>query len=183
MASVGRFKYNKKLDVLSRALNTYLATDLFDENGEVLFEKNTFLNRETLNALSKVRHILLKEVISKENNIENEIDEEILASYSPDGGDALYAKENIKDAKTQEILIRKNEEITPEKINLLREHRASLAERVVRYFLTEDVYKKEANKRGVLVEVLDVYTSEENMAKDKSLRLIGNNQRDRKSVV
>ncbi|MFA5692107.1 MAG: DNA-directed RNA polymerase subunit beta [Acholeplasmataceae bacterium] len=183
LASVGRFKYNKKLDVLSRALNTYLNENLYDENGEVLFEKDTFLNRKVINEIAKVRHILLKEVITKENNIENEMGDEILATYLPDGGNKLYAKENIHDLRTQEILIRKNEEITPEKITLLRKHRASLDNKVVKYFLSEDVYLKEETRKGVFVEVLNVYIYDENNQKSNPIRLVGSNQSEDKKYV
>ena len=39
LTAVGRYKFNKKLDVLSRVLGTYTANDIVDANGKVLVER------------------------------------------------------------------------------------------------------------------------------------------------
>jgi len=44
----GRYKVNKKLGVYSRAKNKYLAEDLKDENGKVVVEKNTLIDKHLL---------------------------------------------------------------------------------------------------------------------------------------
>src|SRR5690606_3490957 len=100
LAAVGRYKFNKKLDVLSRVLGTYTATDVIGLNGKVLVEKNTEITREVLEILKENRDALRREVISKENNLQNLTSEEILATTLPEGGSKLYAKENILNIKT-----------------------------------------------------------------------------------
>ena len=61
LASVGRYKVNKKLDVLERILETGVekfkfAEDMFDnETGELVYPKNTQLTKEIVENLSKNR--------------------------------------------------------------------------------------------------------------------------------
>jgi DNA-directed RNA polymerase subunit beta len=178
LAAVGRYKFNKKLDVLSRVLGTYSANDIVDANGKVLVEKNTEITKEVIELLKNHRDALRKEVISKENNLQNLTTDEILATTLPEGGDRLYAKENIYNIKTGEVLVRKNEEITDEVIMVLRKNRHSIDEKVIKYFLEGDAYAREAKSTGVFVEMLDVYVYDDNDEKSGVIRVIGSDQRE-----
>ena len=58
LAEVGRYKINKKLDVLDRIFGKYLAYDLVDpDTGEVVFEKNTLIDNKAINILKDNRHL------------------------------------------------------------------------------------------------------------------------------
>ncbi|VEU82913.1 DNA-directed RNA polymerase subunit beta [Acholeplasma hippikon] len=182
LAAVGRYKFNKKLDVLSRVQGAYLVNDVM-KDGEVLVAKHTHLTKEVIELLKENRDAFRKEIISKENNLQNETAEEILATTLPDGGDMLYAKENIVNLRTGEVLVKRNEAITEEVINLLRRNRQSIDEKVIKYFLTSDVYAKEASRQGVIVEMLDIYTLDENNIKSNVIRVIGSDQRETREHI
>jgi len=63
LAEVGRYKINKKLDVLNRVHGKRLAYDLIDpDTGEVIVEKNTFINRKTVELLKDYRHLFTQKV-------------------------------------------------------------------------------------------------------------------------
>ena len=112
LAAVGRYKFNKKLDVLSRILGTYTATDIVDpDTGEVIIAEKTKITKEVIQKLRENRHLLRKEVISKEDSLQNETTAEILATRLPDGGETLYTKDNIVNLRTGEVLISKNTEV------------------------------------------------------------------------
>jgi DNA-directed RNA polymerase subunit beta len=58
LAEVGRYKINKKLDVLNRVYGKKLADDLVDpETGEIIVEKNKTINNKLLNRLKDYRHL------------------------------------------------------------------------------------------------------------------------------
>ncbi|WP_025725644.1 DNA-directed RNA polymerase subunit beta [Acholeplasma granularum] len=182
LASVGRHKFNRKLDVLSRAYGTYLANDILLD-GKVLVAKDTEITRDVIELLKNNRDILRKQIITKENNLQNETADEILATTLPEGGNTLYAKENFINLKTGEVLIKKNEAITEDVLTLLRKNRHSIDEKVIKYFLTEDVYEKEASRQGVIVEVLDVYVYDDQGDKSNTIRIIGSDQREDRIFV
>lgn len=184
LAAVGRYKFNQKLDVLSRVFGTFTASNIIDpKTGNLLIAKDTEIDKDVIELLKHNREVLRKEVISKEFNLQNETDDEILAVRLPDGGDTLYAKENIFNLKTGEVLVAKNTEIDDEVINLLRRNRQSIDEKVIKYFLNEDVYAKETARKGVVVEALDVYTIDENGSKSSVLKILGSDQRETKEHV
>lgn len=63
LANVGRYKVNKKLDVLNVAFGKRLAKDLIDpETGEVILEKNTLIDTDNLDVLNDNRHAFRQEV-------------------------------------------------------------------------------------------------------------------------
>ena len=63
LGEVGRYKFNKKLDVLSRARGLFAAEDIVNpETGEVLFAKGEQFTRENLQILKDHRDALRKEV-------------------------------------------------------------------------------------------------------------------------
>lgn len=58
LAAVGRYKINKKLDVLNRIHDKKFAYDLIDpETGEVIFEKETLITDQTIEVLKDYRHL------------------------------------------------------------------------------------------------------------------------------
>jgi DNA-directed RNA polymerase subunit beta len=63
LAEVGRYKINKKLDVLNRVFNKKLAYDLVDpETGEVIVEQNTMIDRDVVETLKEYRHLFTQTV-------------------------------------------------------------------------------------------------------------------------
>ncbi len=53
LAKVGRYKFNRKLNVLDRVLNQTLAEDI-KVDGEVKYEKGTVINKEVLSGLKEI---------------------------------------------------------------------------------------------------------------------------------
>ncbi len=53
LAKVGRYKFNRKLNVLDRVLNQTLAEDI-KVDGEVVFEKGTVINKDVLAKLKEI---------------------------------------------------------------------------------------------------------------------------------
>jgi DNA-directed RNA polymerase subunit beta len=184
LASVGRYKFNKKLDVLSRILGAYTATDLINpETGEVVVPEKTKITRDIINKLRANRHLLRKEVISKEDSLQNETPDEILATRLPDGGDTLYTKENIFSLRTGEIIVSKNTAINDEVINQLRRNRQALDEKVIKYFLGRDIYEKEREREGVIVEMIEVTVKDKDSDKIYTVNVIGNDQRENREYI
>ncbi len=63
LAEVGRYKINKKLDVLNRVFGKKLAYDLVDpETGEIVVEKETYINRDVIEKLKDYRHLFTSKV-------------------------------------------------------------------------------------------------------------------------
>ena len=183
LQTVGRYKINKKLDVLKRIKNSYLAEDIFDnETGELLFEDKTLITDEVINVLKNNRKVLLDEVIDVENSLENEAPEEIFAEKATDGSSDLYAKEDITNIRNGEVIIAKGDLITNETIVELQKNRLSLDEQVIKYFLEgKSVFEKEANRQGVIVERIKIYSLEENEEineRTKKIDVIGNYQEE-----
>ncbi|PKK93362.1 MAG: DNA-directed RNA polymerase subunit beta [Tenericutes bacterium HGW-Tenericutes-6] len=185
LASVGRYKFNKKLDVLSRIYGQYTATDIIDpETKEVLIPEKTKITREVIQLLKANRHVLRKEIISKEESLQNETPDEILATTLPDGGDKLYTKENIINLRTGEVIVSRNTEITDEVIQILRRNRQSLDEKVIKYFFgSSDVFQKEKEREGVIVEMIEVTVKEKDTDKIYPVKVIGNDQRETKEYI
>jgi len=184
LASVGRYKFNKKLDVLARVLGTYTANDIIDPStGEVLVPEKTKITKEIVQLLRQNRHLLRKEIISKEESLQNETPDEILAKRLPDGDDTLYTKDNITNIRTGEILVSKNVEVTDEVLSILRRNRHSLDDKVIKYFLSADIYQKEKNREGVIAEVIEVTVKDQETDRIYSIKIIGNDQRETKEYI
>lgn len=84
LSKVGRYKFNKKLDVCDRLFGQTLAEDI-KSNGKVVFKKGTLVNREVLNELKP----LFKEGLNiKEVKINEELDTynkvQIVKVFAPD---------------------------------------------------------------------------------------------------
>ena len=54
LAKVGRYKYNKKLNVVDRLLGCTLAEDIADANGKVVAKKGTLVTKEIQNSLKPI---------------------------------------------------------------------------------------------------------------------------------
>lgn len=184
LASVGRYKFNKKLDVLSRILDAYTATDIVDPTtGEVIVAAQTKITKEIIKTLRQHRDALRTEVISKEESLQNETPDEILAVRLPDGGETLYAKENIFNLRTGEVLITKNTEINEEALAILRRNRQALDEKVIKFFLGRDIYEKEREREGVIVEAIEVTVKDPDTGRIYEVKVIGNDQRETKEHI
>ena len=84
LARVGRYKFNRKLNVADRLLDQTLAENITDENGEVVFEKGTKITKANLEELKAV---LAKGFGVKEVTINDELDTynkvQIVKIYDP----------------------------------------------------------------------------------------------------
>ncbi len=76
LAKVGRYKFNKKLNVLDRLLDTVLAEDI-KVDGKVLFEKKTLITKDILEQLKPimengygVREVLVNEELDTYNKVQ-----------------------------------------------------------------------------------------------------------------
>lgn len=184
LAAVGRYKFNKKLDVLQRLLGTYTVGDIINpDTGEVIVEQKTEITKDILKILDKNRNSLRKEIISKENSLQNETPNEILAIKLPDGGEALFTKVNITNLRTGEVVISKNTEVTEEVLAILRRNRQSLDEKVIKYFLGKSIYEKEKEREGVIVEMIEVTVKDKETDKISVVKVIGNDQREKREHI
>lgn len=177
LAAVGRYKFNRKLDALARVLDTTLAQDVVDpKTGKVIVKEDTLITKEVLQLLKDNRYLLRKEIIEKEYSLQNELPDEILADRLPDGGDVLFTKEKITNLRTGEVLVEKNTPVTEDVIGILRRNRQSLDEKVIKFFLGRDIYEKDGDRHGVVVEMLDVNVKVNDSDKTKVVRVVGNDQ-------
>ena len=55
LGAAGRFKLKQKLGAYNRLLDTWLAEDLIDCNGEVIYTKGTFMSKEKVNHLQEMK--------------------------------------------------------------------------------------------------------------------------------
>lgn len=182
LSSVGRYKLNKKLDVLNRVENTFLAYNLKDiETGEILFSKGTLLTKDILKELKNKRQHFRKELISSKMNLENEINnkENNYFTYKKNDSDKkIYIKENICDILTGEILVEVDTLLDDKVIEILQNNRENLEEDVIDFFLdNNDLYESSDSSlnKNVLNEVLVVYVLDDNDNK-RFIKVIGNNQ-------
>ncbi len=88
LAKVGRYKYNKKLNVLDRLFGCKIAEDIKDENGEVIVSKGTLITKEIQNSLKPIfangynkKEVTINEELDKYNVVQtvlayDKVDEE-----------------------------------------------------------------------------------------------------------
>jgi len=72
LAKVGRYKFNKKLNVVERLINQTLAEDIKDSKGKVVVKKGTLVDK---NVLEDIKQVFTKETNLKEVKINEELDE------------------------------------------------------------------------------------------------------------
>ncbi|MGE4320575.1 MAG: DNA-directed RNA polymerase subunit beta [Acholeplasmataceae bacterium] len=185
LAAVGRYKFNKKLDVLTRIEGQYTAKDIIDPNtGEVLVAEKTKITKDIIKLLKDHRDALRAEVIAKEDSLQNETPDEILATYLPDGGDNLYTKENILNLRTGEVLVVKNTEVNEEVFSVLRKNRSALDEKVIKYFFgAKDVFEKEKERMGVIVEMIEVTVKDPETERIYPVKVLGSDQRETREYI
>ena len=77
LARVGRYKFNRKLNVIDRLLDQTLAEDIKDENGNVVFEKGTQITKANLEQLREVlatgfgvKEVLINEELDEFNKVQ-----------------------------------------------------------------------------------------------------------------
>ena len=91
LAKVGRYKFNRKLNVLDRVLNQTLAEDI-KVNGEVVFEKGTVIDKDVFNRLKEI-------YADGYNLVETKINEE-LDTYNKIQTIKIYNPNNKKETFT-----------------------------------------------------------------------------------
>ena len=72
LAKVGRYKFNKKLNVVDRLINLTLAEDIKDEKGKVIAAKGTVVDKKVLET---IKEKMPKDFNVKEVKINEELDE------------------------------------------------------------------------------------------------------------
>ena len=89
LASVGRYKFNKKLDVMDRLIDCTLAEDI-KVNGEILFEKGTVITKDVLDQMQPVltdgygvKEVTINEDLDKYNKVQ------IIKVYSKNNPDKI----------------------------------------------------------------------------------------------
>ena len=182
LAEVGRYKYNQKLDLFNRARGYLTTTEIKLLDGEIIPAK-TEITADIIKKLQNSRELFRKEVISKENSLQNEPEDEIYVIKNPEDGRELLAKNHILDVRTGEVIVKKNTVITPEVLKELRRKKFSLDENVINYFLKGDVFLKEQYREGVIVEMIDVVKKDSDTGKESIVRIIGNDQREDRLYV
>ncbi len=183
LLGVGRYKFNQKLDVLSRVKNTYLAADLKDAKGKVVLQANTLLDEEALKVLDANRHLFRKEVISADNSLQNIDKVAVLTEYVGEGDHVqLVTTEPIYNIKTGEVVFDAGTQIDEQVLRTLRELRNGLDEKVLNYFLTGNVFEKPAQRQPVYAEILDV-VKRTDLGESQAIRVIGNDSREAKTYI
>ena len=71
LAKVGRYKFNKKLNVVDRLINQTLAEDIKDKDGKVVVEKGTLVDKDVL---EKLKEVFATGINVKEVKINEELD-------------------------------------------------------------------------------------------------------------
>lgn len=180
LAKVGRFKYNNKLDVLNMVENLELAQAISLPNQ--IIEKGTILTPEIIQLIRENRQVLRKEVISKDLSLENLLNEEVLVYQDEINPNILRFKDVIYSKEDGEIFVEKDEEVTLEKVTLLRRNKSKLEGKVIKFFLEGDIYEK-VNRQPVFVDIINVFVNSQETGKKEVVRIIGNNQDEQRETV
>ncbi|WP_210954888.1 DNA-directed RNA polymerase subunit beta [Candidatus Phytoplasma luffae] len=184
LSQVGRFKLNKKLDVLKRAENTYLTYDLIDpDTGQIFFPKDTLLNKHVINELKENRKFFTKELVDSEINLENAVNKDYseFVYKKNNNKPEMYITKHICDIFTGEILVSAGTLLNSQVIEILEDNKDNLEEEVIEFFLDNDCLNGISNyseKKSVLNEVLEVYILDEYNNK-KFVKIIGNDQSEK----
>ncbi|TVY12295.1 DNA-directed RNA polymerase subunit beta [Candidatus Phytoplasma pini] len=189
LSLVGRYKVNKKLDVLSRVENTFLAEDIKNhQTNEIIFAKNTILTKEVIQELRYKRQYFRKILINDETNLEKDFDSDILIYKTKDSEKLSYFNCNILNTQTGEILITQNTLFDDEAMNILETNKNFLEDKIVQYFFVKvndsNNLKKSFNDENnkVLNETLEIYIFD-NKGNKKFIKVIGNNQDEKREHI
>lgn len=186
LLAVGRYKFNQKLDVLSRVENTFLAQDIIDpQTNKVFLPKSTFLSKQIIDILKDKRDFFTVELVDANHNLENEVNESLF-TYSKISNSILqlYNKSNIIHIKTGEILLEKDTLITDKFIDVIRQNKQFIKNNIADYFLDKtNIFHKQQKNKGVFNEVLEIYTLDNLGRPKKSIKVIGNFQKEIKTHI
>lgn len=195
LAEVGRYKLNKKLDILNRIHNKILAHDVVDtETGEVLFKEGTLITNKVIDKLGDYRELFTQKIpgvgaFELEYSFENqlgifrsaEVNEVKLFDYLTD-------EELLEDIRTQEYKDAK--EYFKGYLKSITKTEKSLTEEFGKTYVKDlkAAYEEVLENENLYVElaevqVLEVMTKTEN---DELVRvkIIGNNTfEDRVHIV
>ncbi|XMB86671.1 DNA-directed RNA polymerase subunit beta [Mycoplasmatota bacterium WC44] len=106
LAKVGRYKVNKKLDVLERARGLELAQDIVDNNtGEVVLEKGTLIDNDVADIIDNHRDSITRELNYSGNWFEEDIYVESLDVTIKDGDDFKVIRIVGNDSKETKTVI------------------------------------------------------------------------------
>ncbi|MDR2822643.1 MAG: DNA-directed RNA polymerase subunit beta [Acholeplasmatales bacterium] len=151
--AVGRYKINKKLNVLASALGYKLAEDLFNaKTGELILPAGTLISKEhgdselsTYEILGNNRDSFRVSIIGKEKSLQNELLEDIFTARE-DGleveplaitlGKDIYVKTN---EGTKAILLSKGVYLGPKQYNMLRKNFYHLDDESKEYVSSENL--------------------------------------------
>jgi len=170
LGRVGRYKFNRKLDIFVRIENKFLASDFKDEKGNILLPKNTLLNAENLEVIKQHRNLLKVLIVKKENSVEASANIFGDLRYNKANEPEIVINKSIKLVGGDEI-VRKGTILNDDIIKKLSENRNNLDDNVINFFLTNNPYDTLKNYHDVYVEVLDVKLTPESK---ESFRIVGN---------
>ncbi len=195
LAEVGRYKINKKLDVLNRVFGKELVYDLVDpETGEVIVEKNTLVDKNTIEILKEYRHLFTYKVPGVgAYELEYAYLDQLSVFRSAEVNDVklfdyLTDEELLEDIKSQEYKTAKA--YYKGYLKSISKTEKMLTEELGKPYVKElkEGYEAVLNNENILfdlaeIEVLEVYTKtkEDEVIK---VKLIGNNSyEDRVHIV
>ncbi|MDV3197597.1 MAG: DNA-directed RNA polymerase subunit beta, partial [Candidatus Phytoplasma australasiaticum] len=123
LSLVGRYKLNRKLDVLNRAENTFLAQDIKDlTNNKILFPAGTFLNYEIIKQLALHRDKFRVELVNSDFHLQNQNHDENIFTYRKSIHDnQIYIKEDIVHFQTGQVLVKADTLLDDNVLNTLLE--------------------------------------------------------------
>ncbi|MDO8168179.1 DNA-directed RNA polymerase subunit beta [Candidatus Phytoplasma melaleucae] len=185
LSFVGRYKLNKKLDVLNRVENTFLAQDLKNcVTGEILLSEGTFLTRNIIEQLKNKREHFRVELVNSEFHLENKTNDVLLTYKKSESDDNLYIKDHIFNLQTGEILVEADTVLNDDVIDFLNQNRSNIEDKIAKYFSNKkNAYKCTSDQKKVLNEFLEVYILDDKNNK-KIVKIIGNNQEEKtKNIV
>ncbi|MDR2867341.1 MAG: DNA-directed RNA polymerase subunit beta [Acholeplasmatales bacterium] len=156
LGSVGRYKFNQKLDITRRIFGKYLAKDL--KNGsETILEKGTFIDEEVLKIIESNRHLLQRVAVLKERSLENPSKDEMFARVENIRGvDRIFLTKDIYNIESNEIIAKEKQELDATLLQKLSNNRTNLKDNVQRFFLENEPHETLKNYNDVYVEALEV---------------------------
>ncbi|MBP3059323.1 DNA-directed RNA polymerase subunit beta [Texas Phoenix palm phytoplasma] len=182
LSSVGRYKINKKLDVLNRIENTVLAQNIIEPTtNRIIFSRNTFVTKSVIEQLKNYRHCFRVETINSEITLENENNKNhINIIYKKNNSnDEIYIKNNIFNLQTGEIVIPADTLLDDKAINILKQNQNFIKTKILKFLLNYKKYQNQESikNKSVLNEVLEVY------ADGKKIKILGNNQEENRKNI
>ncbi|MDV3157112.1 MAG: DNA-directed RNA polymerase subunit beta [Candidatus Phytoplasma australasiaticum] len=187
LSLVGRYKLNRKLDVLNRAENTFLAQDIKDlTNNKILFSAGTFLNYEIVKQLALHRDKFRVELVNSDFHLQNQNHDENIFTYRKSIHDnRIYIKEDIVHFQTGQVLVKADTLLDDDVLNILLEtHKYNIDDKIIKYFANKEYINKVVKDRQkVFNESLEVYILD-NKNNKSFIKIVGNDQsEDAENIV